>query len=91
MKISHYIEKISIHSLYTERDSMRKISLWFWTIFQSTLSIQRETMSLEFSRLPDTVFQSTLSIQRETELNDLGVKALPISIHSLYTERDRNI
>ena len=57
------------------------------SLFQSTLSIQRETRCLPVW-LNRCEFQSTLSIQRETHRNRWYEYVCDISIHSLHTERD---
>ena len=56
---------ISIHSLFAERDAEHAERAACYGSFQSTLSLQRETLISPASPVL-RVFQSTLSLQRET-------------------------
>ena len=56
-------------------------------VFQSTLSLQRETTLIQALR-SNVSFQSTLSLQRETVQKILRGEVVDISIHSLFAERD---
>ncbi len=78
---------ISIHSLYTERNGREDGAALSFGVFQSILSIQKETKAFVVVFKSIKISIHSLYTERN-RLNHLCTLYCHISIHSLYTERN---